>query len=58
MMIQVFSNEDKEKLQSKGLKFICEKNIGDKVVYIFEYKNKLNFDISDVKYNLTNRLHF
>ncbi len=59
MMIQVFNQEDKESLILKGLKFICEQNMGNCVAYVFEYNKKMNFDISDIKkYKVTNKLYF
>lgn len=57
-MIQVFSIEDKDILTSKGMNFICEQKIGDITTYIFEFNNKLKFNLSDIKYRVCNKLYF
>lgn len=56
-MIQVFTAEDRDKLLQKGLLLLGEQQIGDKTAYIFD-NNKMNFDLSDVKYINSNRLFF
>ena len=43
MLLQVFSQKDKEKLIQCGCKFITEQKLGDNIVYVFEADNKLNF---------------
>lgn len=59
MMVQVYSEKDKNILINNGLKFICENKLGDTTCYTFEFNNnKLNFDGLDVKYKITNRLTF
>lgn len=58
MFIQVFNNEDKEKLILTGNKFITEQQIGDVKVFLFEVNKNLNFDSLGIKYNITNKLFF
>lgn len=57
MLLQVFSEEDKNKLLSKGLRLIHQQQMDDRTVYIFEY-NKLNFEDLGIKYKITNKLWF
>lgn len=58
MFIQVFSVEDKNKLNEKGFKFICENKIGDRLVYTFDSGSRMNFDDLKIEYSMTNRLYF
>lgn len=58
MMIQVFTEKDKEVLIKNNYRFICENKLGDTTCYTFEFNNKLNFDSLDIKYRLTNKLYF
>jgi len=58
MLLQVFSQKDKEKLIQDGFKFITEQKLGDNIVYVFEADNKLNFSDLDIKARFTNKLYF
>lgn len=58
MLLQVFSEEDKEKLIQSGCTFITEQKLGDNIVYVFENKDKLNFSDLGVKARFTNKLYF
>lgn len=58
MLLQVFNKEDKEKLIQNGCKFITEQKIDDNIVYVFENKNKLNFNDLGIKVKFTNKLYF
>lgn len=58
MLIQVFSIEDKNKLEKANFRFITEQKLGDTVIYLFENNNKLKFSDLGVKAKFTNRLYF
>lgn len=58
MFLQVFNEEDKEKLTQSGCTFITEQKLGDNIVYVFENKDKLNFSDLGVKARFTNRMYF
>lgn len=58
MFIYVFSESEKDKLLLNGYKFICKNNIGDKIAYVFENNNKLNFEKEKIKAYKTTKLYF
>lgn len=57
-LIQVFSIEDKNKLLSKGYKFLLEQEMGGMKAYVFEDNKTLNFDLKEVKALRSNTLYF
>lgn len=58
MLVQVFSEKDRDKLISYGFRFINEQKLGEITAYVFENKNKLNFSDLGVKARFTNKLYF
>lgn len=58
MFIYVFEKQEKDKLILNGYKFICKNQIGDKIAYVFENNNKLNFTKENIKAYKTSKLYF
>ena len=57
--IYVFNEEDKRELILSGFKYICEQNLGDKTVYVFNNDSKnLKFSLDKSKYVMDNKLFF
>lgn len=59
-MIMVFSHQDKDLLIDKGFRFISEQTLGNQIGFIFDDKNKLNFEqeLNGIKFVKTNKLCF
>lgn len=58
MMVQVFSEADRDILIKNGYKLMYEFKESNRIVYIFENTNKLKFDDLGVKAMVTNKLYF
>lgn len=58
MFIEVYSDEDKEKMLQQGYKLLKSIRIENCTKYVFANTDKLKFDNSEVKCNFTNRLTF
>lgn len=58
MMVQVFSEADRDILIKNGYKLMYEFKESNRIVYIFENTNKLKFDELGVKAMVTNKLYF
>lgn len=58
MMIEVFTENEKNKLLEMGLKLIHTRKVENYDVFVFEYRKNLNFDLSDINFKPTNKLYF
>lgn len=58
MFINVFTEEDRDKLLSNGYNLISEQKLNNSSVYTFEKSTRLNFDLSQVKHIETTRINF
>lgn len=58
MFIEVYTTDDKNKLLEKGFKLIKEVQISNGTKYVFANTDRLKFDKSEVKCNVTSRLTF
>ena len=58
-MIQVFCEEDANKLSNNGYQLIKSQLIGNITSYIFALTNKSSFDLNKLKhYRYTSKLYF
>lgn len=58
MLIQVFSEKDRDILIANNYKFITEQKLGEINAYVFENNNKLKFSDLGVKAKFTNKMYF
>lgn len=56
--IYCFEKQDKNELIKKGYKFLMEKIIDEKKIYVFLYDDKLNFTFDKKKFVLTNKMQY
>ncbi len=58
MFINVFTEEDKDKLISNGYKLLFTKQIKNAIVYTFENNKTLKFDLNEIKHIQTSMMNF
>lgn len=56
--IYCVSNDKKEELISKGYKFLKQESMQNQIVWIFEFNPKIQFEIKDNQFFISNQLNF
>ena len=58
MFINVFTEEDKDKLISNGYNLLFTRQIKNGYIYTFENNKTLKFDLNEIKYMKTSMMNF
>lgn len=58
MMIEVYNEKDSIKIAELGYKLIYTRKNDKGVIFVFNYENRLKYELGDIKFNLTNKIYF